>query len=733
MATTDLPSPPAGTLLSPQKQLTIAFAGNPNVGKTALINALSGSRLQVGNWPGVTVEKKQATFTYQDYHLTLIDLPGTYSLSPHTIEERVCRDYLMASPPDLIVNVVDATNLERNLYLTHQLRELQLPMVMALSMWDDGLKKGYQIDCDTFRDHVQIPVIPTVAPSRQGIDALLRAILATVTEPPAPALPYLPPVEQAIQLANEHLPQDTLVPSPLRRWLSIRLLESDPDVLQRMSHYHAQDVAPWFIAQIEQIKNLSGEEPALLMAQHRQIWASQVVPLVLRKPAGPARDLTDSVDKFLLSRSFGIPAFLLILLTVFKLTFDISKPFVDWIDGFINGFVAQWITLGLETLHLPTFLISLLTEGVIGGAGLVLTFVPVLMFLYLFLAILEESGYMARAAFLMDRVMHRFGLNGKAFIPLLVGYGCNVPAVYATRTLENQTDRRLTVSILSFMSCGAKLPIYVLFTAVFFERSQAMIIMGMYLLGVMVAILWAIILRKTTYKEAMPAFIMELAPYRVPSFKSLWGSIWFKTRAFIRQAGTVIAATMIILWSLVNLPYGAPPEKTLLGISAQTIAPVFIPQGFGNRWEAVASIIPGFMAKEMVVGTLGVVLKAEAKSVPAKPGAFWSDLGKQITDLGLACVTAGKSLLGNILPATFVIAKQQPSPIFTAIHNTFTPLTALSYMVFNLLLLSCVSVIGAIIHEFNKPYLGYVLLLTTGTAYIISALVYGAGRVFGYQ
>lgn len=659
-----VPNQPSADPSTTTTPLTIAFAGNPNVGKTALINAVSQSRLKVGNWPGVTVEKKEARWTHNAVAYHFIDLPGAYSLVPHSIEETVCRDYLSTTPPDLLVNVIDASNLEKSLSLTLELMALQIPMVILLNMWDEFESREEQLNIERLSHILGVPVMATSAVNGKGLEDF-KSILAT----------------------------------------------------------HAQQaIAP---PAFSQIPEETSQRYALI-----QRWVHEV----MSRADALKTSKTERIDQLLLNEWTGIPIFMGILFLVFKLTFDVSTPFVDWIDGFFNGFVARWAELGLNALGLPGIVTSLVKDGMIGGVGLVLTFVPILMFLYLFLALLEESGYMSRAAFLMDRFMYRFGLHGKAFVPLLVGFGCNVPGVYATRALESDTDRKITVAVMSFMSCGAKLPIYALFTAVFFQRYQALVILSMYVLGVTVAILWAVILRRTRFKGEIPLFMMELPPYRFPQLKALWASIWGKTRAFIKQAGTVIAVSMILLWALVNLPYGNPPEKTVLGYSARMAAPLFLPQGFGQHWEPVAAIIPGFMAKEMVVGTLGVVMSVQQKQEATPTPAFIPELMAQLVALKDAVITALTAVFASLTPAPLAVdASANSSSLTDAVRGTFTPLTAFSYMVFNLFLLSCISVVGAMTAEFGGRYFGFVFFMTTGTAYVLSAVVYQLGLVLGFR
>lgn len=713
--------------LTQVQQTKIAFAGNPNVGKTALINAIANSRLKVGNWPGVTVEKREASLQWQSRDFQLVDLPGTYSLSPFTIEERVCRNYLFQERPELVINVLDASNLRKGLYLSFQLLDMELPLIMALNMWDEFESRAYALDIEGLSQALGVPLIPTVGPQGVGCDALRAELLKEHARPNF--LRYPEAIENELQKLQEQIQSQHSDDLP-SRWLALRLLNGDQDLGELL-----EDIQPLEELAHQARERLAGLYPDLARSirQHREGEIERLCARFITAPQEPKPELTDWADRLFLNEWTGIPAFLGVLFLVFKLTFDVSTPFVDWIDGFFNGFLARWAGLALDAVSAPAILSSLVREGIIGGVGLVLTFIPILMFLYLFLALLEESGYMARAAFLMDRFMYRFGLHGKSFVPLLVGFGCNVPGVYATRALENETDRKITVAVMSFMSCGAKLPIYALFTAVFFQRSQALVIMAMYLLGIAVAIGWSIILRRTRFRSEIPVFIMELPPYRMPTFSMLWQSIWLKTSSFIRQAGTVIAISMLLLWSLVNLPYGAPPEKTVLGVSARAVSPLFVPQGFGQRWEPVAAILPGFMAKEMVVGTLGVVMSVQQEDQNQDDPRFLAELGAQAQGLGVAAVQSVGAVIGNIVPTPLQLeAADGDSMLTQAVRRVFTPLTAFSYMVFNLLLLSCISVVGAMVAEFGGRYFGLVFAITTGTAYVMSFLVYQVGRLLGY-
>jgi ferrous iron transport protein B len=709
-----------------KKKITVAFAGNPNVGKTALINALSGSKLKVGNWPGVTVEKKEADLFIDGYHIHLIDLPGVYSLSPYTLEEKITREYLLKKKPDLIVNVIDSTNIERNLYLTTQLMELEIPMVIVLNMWDEFQDKGYNLDIDKFSKILGIDAVPVVAVTGEGKNKLLEKIIDKIedeeTRIPTP-IKFSEKLETEIQSLIKEL-TGRIEKYPLR-WTAIKLLEEDEMLAKEMP----ENILKLAEKHIKNIEDFYGEDPESVIAEERYGYIKGLIEEVLKRPVEKKKEITDFLDSIVLNRIIGIPLFLFLLYIVFKFTFDGSAPFIDWVDGFVSGFVAKWIGVLLTSVNAPEWFSSLIIDGLIAGVGTVLTFVPLMIFLYFFLAILEESGYMARVAFLMDKIMRSVGLHGKSFIPLLIGFGCNVPAIYSTRTLENPVDRKITAAIQSFFSCGAKLPIYALFAAAFFTQNQALIVLSLYVLGVVVGLIWAVALRKTAFKGETPVFIMELPPYRFPTWKMILTSVSTRTMAFVKKAGTFITITMIFLWALMNIPYGAKPEDSVLGKVSQTISPIFYPQGFGQQWQAVASTIPGFAAKEVVVGALGMLYGIEEEEEEEKT-TFFEDLKEQIIGFGMAVKDSFLSMVSSFVPGVFFVEMDEEDPILKAVKQSFTPLMAYSFMVFNLLLVSCVASMAAIYQEIGRKFLFFVIALTTGTAYVISALVYQLGRLF---
>ncbi len=706
-------------------RIVIAFAGNPNVGKTALINAISGAKLKIGNWPGVTVEKKEAEFSYKGRDFRLVDLPGIYSLTPYTIEERIAQEFLLEERPDVIVNVVDVTNLERNLYLTTQLTELEIPMVLALNMWDDFKAKGYSLDIVMLSKILRIPCVPTAAVRGKGIDELLDAVIKAYEETIIPAkIRFERVIEDGLK-SIETMLRERSIRYPLR-WSSIKVLERDEFFLEKISSL-ISDIEPEIESIRRKIEEHFGDDIETIIAEQRYAFINGLVKETLKKPIERKMELTDLIDKILLNRLLGMPIFFFLIYLVFKLTFDGSAPFIDWIDSFINGFTAKWLTIGMQHIGVPQWLISLLIDGVLSGVGLVLSFVPLMFFLYFFMSLLEESGYMARAAFLMDKIMHLVGLHGKSFIPMVIGFGCNVPAILATRMLESEKDRKLTALLIPFMSCGARLPIYALFTGLFFRRHQAEIVFLLYVMGVVVSLIVGIILQKTVFKGESYPFIMELPPYRIPTAKMLWNSIWLRTRAFIRKAGTVIAFTMIILWMFINIPYGVSPESTILGRTARTLSPLFSPLGFGKNWKAVAAIIPGTVAKEIIVGALGQLYGiSEEKKI--EKTTLKEDIENQLTGLKDAFIASIKGLFSGFKTSIFEIKKPQTTA-FQRIKQDFTPLSAFSYMVFCLLWMPCIATLGALYTEFGLNTLILSIILTTSVPYIISMLVYNLGKL----
>jgi len=718
-----------------KKQLTVAVAGNPNSGKSTLINAIAGTRLQVGNWSGVTVEKKEASFKHGNLNIRIVDLPGTYSLSPYSQEEVIARNYLINMKPDLIVNVVDATNLERNLYLTVQLLELGIPLLMALNIYDESEKKGYKINVRKIEEMLRIKVVPTIATQKSGLENLLLEIESFASKPKNEILPMLhynndldnsiKNVVEEIKPAYEYLNENKL------RWLAIKIIEGDELVLKEFGIKNRNELINQFCGHL-----IKGHDSDLesLIADARYGIATGLSHEVLEKPKIQKEEITEKIDRIVLNRYLGIPIFLLAMWLMFKLTFDIANPFVDLIDGITAGPMNRWFAFLLASINSPAWFISLVTDGIIAGVGFVLVFVPVIFAMMFFITFLEGSGYMARAAFVMDKAMHGIGLHGKSFIPLLLGFGCNVPSIYATRTLENEKDKILTSLIVPFMSCGARLPVYVIFSSAFFPGNGGFILWLLYVIGIGVAVVSGLIFKKTLFKGENSLFIMELPPYRMPTMKSLMIHTWEKGKHFLVKAGTYILAVSIFIWFLLNLPWGVENKKdSFLGIAGQVAAPVLEPIGFGN-WEAASALITGVIAKEIVVGTMAEIYVDNLDEPEKEELSF----GNDIKEIGIGFYDAVKSAGINI-SSTFSIATitaEEDSGLSTlkgVIQTKFTPLAAISFMIFVLLYMPCIITGVAYKQEFGTwKWYGISLINGFGAAWILSLIVYQGGLLLGF-
>ncbi|MFZ5450934.1 MAG: ferrous iron transport protein B [Thermodesulfobacteriota bacterium] len=536
-------------------KVTIALVGNPNSGKSSIFNHMTGARQHVGNYPGVTVEKKEGVCTHGKVEIQVVDLPGTYSLTAYSIDEIVARNYLLQEKPDVVVNIADASNLERNLYLTTQLRELGAPLVLALNMSDVARARGIEIDCNLLAEVLGVPVVPTIGHKGQGVEELLDTAvsLASNGHRPVPLkVDYgrdLEPELAAIQELMEEL-EKPLAAKYIPRWLAVKLLEKDEDIRK-------QSVSPEVSAALSRsarkLELLAGSSPEIMIAEARYGFISGICQEAVRSSLETRRQLSDRVDTILLNRGLGLPIFLGLMYLVFQFVFTLGEPPMAWIESafaWAGSAVSGWWPKASESA-----LKSLLVDGVIGGMGAVVVFLPNIFLLFLAIAILEDSGYMARAAFLMDRLMHKIGLHGKSFIPMLLGFGCNVPAIMATRTLENRADRLTTIMVNPLMSCGARLPIYALIIPVFFPvRMQGWILWLIYLIGITLAIATARILRSTLFRGKTVLFVMELPPYHLPTIKGVIIHMWERGALYLKKAGTIILALSVILWFLTSYP-----------------------------------------------------------------------------------------------------------------------------------------------------------------------------------
>ncbi|MBN1511770.1 MAG: ferrous iron transport protein B [Phycisphaerae bacterium] len=623
---------------------TIALAGNPNAGKTTIFNALTGARQHVGNYPGVTVEKRTGVCQRGGRPIRVVDLPGTYSLTAYSTEERIAREFVIAERPDVVVDVVDASNLERNLYLAVQLMELGVPLVLALNMWDVASGRGMELDLALLESRLGVPVVPTVGHTGQGMDGLLEMVLAVAggerTAQPG-SIRYGEVIERhldALQASMERsAPHLNGVP---RRWTALKLLEGDEVVRNEVG---CADVLSEAAVAVSRLEAVLGDSPESRIAERRYAFISGVCQEAVCSAVEPRRSRSDRIDAIVANRVLGLPIFLGLMYLVFHLTFTVGGPPMGWIEA---GFSRLGVAIGgLWPAGSESVLRSLLVDGIIGGVGGVLVFLPNILLLFLAIAVLEDSGYMARAAFLMDRLMRKMGLHGKSFVPMLIGFGCSVPAIMATRTLENRRDRLATMLVVPLMSCGARLPIYALMIPAFFPPAwHAPMLWLIYLIGVVLAVACAKLLRITVLRGEAPPFVMELPPYRRPTLKSVTLHMWNRGGAYLKKAGTIILGIAILLWTMQQWPelsaarqrqFAAEraaaradaclPEETretrlaaidnaeaqaaleasLMGRIGRGLEPVLRPCGFD--WKVSTSLIGAFAAKEVFVAQLGIV------------------------------------------------------------------------------------------------------------------------------
>jgi len=546
-----------------RKKLKIAITGNPNCGKTVLFNELTGGRQHVGNWPGVTVEQRSGTHRVDGHELEVVDLPGTYSLSPLTPDQMVARDYIVSDEPDVIVNIVDASNLERNLFLTSQLLELELPLVIALNMMDVVEARGDKIDTKQLSQLLGCPVVPIVATKRRNLDGLIESVIAVAegkTKHKPVRVNYGKDLEKSIATVTAWLDgHEAISLGGSRRWQAIRLLEGDPEYLKKLDELEdGEELKKLVATEYARMESLLGEEPENHFNEAAYGFAAGAIRETIRRNALGRAKTTEKIDRVLTHRIWGLPIFGLLMWLTFEVTFTLGAPFMGWIEeGF--GWLAR-----LATSVIPEGLFqSLIVDGIIGGVGGVLVFVPNILFLFIMISILEDSGYMARAAFVMDRFMHKLGLHGKSFIPMVIGFGCTVPAVMAARTLENPKDRLVTILTVPLMSCGARLPVYILLVGAFFPAAYAgTIIFGIYLLGIVLAVVMAKLFRGTILKGDRDPFVMELPSYHIPTVKAVLLHAGQRGWLYMRKAGTIILFAMVIIWALTAFP-GEPEDPAV--------------------------------------------------------------------------------------------------------------------------------------------------------------------------
>ena len=670
------------------RELKVGLAGNPNVGKTTVFNQLTGMHQHVGNWPGKTVEMAEGNFTHGDYRYDIIDLPGNYALSAHTIEEIVSRDFIVDDSSDAIINVVDAANLERNLYLTVQMMELGANLVLAVNMNDFARKRGHIIDMELMQELLGFPVVEINAKNAGGFDELLTTVERVAANPKdtSEKLSYGNDIKGHLMDLQELIEKDSDLLDVPSIWTAVKLLERDTIVIDKVKD---SSNGSRIMAEVDKVSrhlyDVYNESPEEVIANSRYAFIDGLVAEAVDKPDVEMETTSDKIDKIVTNRILAPFIFVIIMFAMFQLTFTIGTPFELLIQSFFSI-----LTHAISSYMPHGILTSLICNGIIAGVGVVVGFLPMIVLMFLFLSILEDCGYLARAAFTLDMVMHKVvGLHGKAFIPMILGFGCGVPAIMATRTMENEGDRILAMMLVPFMSCTSRLPIYIIFIGAFFSQHQGVVLLGIYLLGIAVALIVAAILKRTMFKGLSSPFVMELPTYKVPSLKGILLHTWEKVKDFLKKAGTIILLCSVILWALQNIfPWGGTnPKMSLLGIIGSFFAPIFAPLGFGT-WQAAVAIIAGLASKEVVVATFGTLAGMDSND------------HARITNL---------------------------------IHDTFTPLSALSFMAFTLLYTPCIAAIGTIKQETNSYKWPLIMCaITLISAYVVSFLIFQIGTLMGF-
>lgn len=670
----------------------IALAGNPNCGKTTLFNEITGSRQHVGNWPGVTVEKKEGVYK-KDKEVLIMDLPGTYSLSPYSAEEIVARDYIVKEKPDAVINIVDGTSIERNLYLTVQIMETRIPMVVAMNMMDEVESRGDAIDCNRLSQILGVPVVPIVARTGKGMKELMEAAVSVAKSGKKPEKPDIFGCElaDAIQAVADVLGEGE---SDENNWKAIKLAENDEIIGETVP----SDKKGAVKTLVDAANKVSGGDAEARIADERYQYIGKLVKECVKKSGrGHVETKSDKLDKILTNRILALPIFAGIMYLLFACTFSENFLFVPelpspgvWLAGIVEeawGFAAESLIGAVEAAGASEWAVGLVSSC-LDGIGAVFGFLPLVLVLFLLMSFLEDSGYMARVAFVMDRIFRHFGLSGRSFIPMLMGFGCSVPALMASRTLESDKDRKITMMITPFMSCGAKLPIYAMFAATLFaDSNQTMIVFSIYMLGIVVAVLSALILNKFAFKSETSNFIMELPQYRIPTLKSVAIHAWEKVKGFAVKAGTVIFASTVLIWFLSNFNFSGMchMEDSLLAAIGNGIKWIFAPLGFAD-WRASVGVVTGWIAKENIVATFG-------------------------------------QLFGNVSEETVeaVMAGEEALP---AIKEVFSKASAYAYMAFNLLCMPCFAAVGAMKREYGSwkwtlRAVGFQMV----TAYVVALLV----------
>ncbi len=686
------------------KVINVALVGNPNSGKTSLFNQASGAHERTGNYSGVTIEARETTVFHNGYRINLTDLPGTYSMTEYTPEELFVRTRLLEGRPDVVINVVDASNLERNLYLTTQLIEMNVRVIIALNMYDELQKSGTKLKYNELGTMMGIPVVPTVAVRGRGIIDLLDRVVAVFRyeDPIARSvrIKYGNTLEQSLETLQREIIRNGGSPDVMRdRYLAIKLLEGDRAAMEMITGSSGQlSLQGMAMAERSRLAKACGQEADSVMADARYGFIAGALAETMTAGRREATKAGRDPDYWLTHRIWGYPIFLAFLFIMFQTTFVAGSYPMEWIEAGVSrigDFAGAIIPAG--SFH------DLVVDGIIAGVGGVIVFLPNILILFFFISLMEDTGYMARVSFIMDKLMHRIGLHGKSFIPLLMGFGCNVPAIMATRTLENRKDRVMTMLIAPFMSCSARLPVYVLIISAFFEKRKGLVLFSVYLTGIALAIAVALLLKKTIFAGKDVPFVMELPPYRIPSMRNTLRHMWFNAKQYLHKMGSIILVASVIIWALSYYPKLADGTRTerlehsWIGRAGHFIEPAVQPLGFD--WKLGVSIVTGLAAKEVVVSTMGVLYHGDTAGENGTAG-----LGERLREQEH---TAG-SLAGQ---------------------KVFTPYVAVGFMLFVLIYFPCVAVIAAIRKESATKWALFSMIYTTVLAWIVAFIVNHAGRL----
>ncbi|BAC09292.1 Fe(2+) transporter permease subunit FeoB [Thermosynechococcus vestitus] len=715
----------------------IALIGNPNCGKTTIFNGLTGANQRVGNWPGVTVERKQGGYRDQDLVVEVVDLPGVYALDAEEstgVDEQIARNFLLEGEYDLVINILDAANLERNFYLTTQLLDRGVPLILVLNMIDRAQANGMSIDTQGLSQRLGIPVLPFCAKQKAYFDQLRQAIRLALQDRPISTVraPQPPIIEEAI---TDLLTKGAKDRGQALAWL--QYLESVP-----------KGEVPQLHQWRRRIHQTLEEDIDLVIADSRYRWIQHLMADVLERGDRPTTTISDRIDRIVLNRWLGIPIFLAVMYMVFLISINVGGAFIDFFDIGVGALVVGWPTQVLQTLHAPGWLIGLLAEGVGGGIQTTATFIPQIGLLFIFLTLLEDSGYLARAAFVMDRMMQWLGLPGKSFVPMLVSFGCNIPGIMATRVLENRRDRLMTILMNPFMSCGARLPIYALFVAAFFPRNGQNIVFSLYLLGIVAAIFTGFVIKRTLFQGEIAPFVMELPPYHLPTLRGVFLRAWERLKTFLSRAGKMIVLLVLILGLLNSVgtdgSFGKQDStQSILSAFSRQITPIFSPMGIQpDNWPATVGLFTGVFAKEVMVGTMDALYTELARQEnqeasageEVEPFSVWEQLRQAVLSIPQNLSELGQQMLD---PLGFQVLQEAENPEAAAevqeVHYTTfgqmakrfrTPTAAIAFLIFVLLYFPCVSATAAVYRETNLSWTIFVTTWTTGLAYWVATAYY---------